>query len=222
MYICSSTIANFFSTRKPACFLRASIRYKSAFRTLNARSLQSHLLVLRASLLKIEVLYVSKSPHEMFSCVVFLFARLWKKGKRAVQLYTCIYMYIQYVIRKFFKENWLGKVHRSILRNLRSSLIVVHFFSPPPIIDFHWNFLLRPNKFPIAMYIFWDSIQIFNNNKKKRKELENPRETSPFFPLPFLHPSHLHSNSRSNRGRGILNVKIGENRFHVCIDPISY
>lgn len=137
-------------------------------------------------------------------------------------IHVYIYMYIQYVIRKFFKENWLGKMHRSILRNLRSSLIVVHLFSLPPssifieTSSFQTNF---PSRCPSSEIRFKFLIII---KKKKRKELENPRETSPFFPLPFLHPSHLHSNSPSNRGRGILNVKIGENRSHVCIDPISY
>lgn len=138
-------------------------------------------------------------------------------------IHVYIYMYIQYVIRKFFKENWLGKMHRSILRNLRSSLIVVHFFSPPPIIDFHWNFLLRPNKFLIAMYIFWDSIQIFNNNKKKEKKRtrESSRNfsflSSSFFtPISFTFQFAFESRTR--------NIKRENWREPIprCIDPISY
>lgn len=91
LHICSSTIANFsILRRKPACFLRASIHASQLSDEHRAPSLQSHLLVLRASLL-VSRLKSFTFQKDRVKCSLFI--RLSKKGKRAVQQY----IYIQYV-----------------------------------------------------------------------------------------------------------------------------
>lgn len=172
---------------------------KSAFRTPRAKSsIASTSFTRFPPRVKIEVLYVSKRPCEMFSRVRSCLYAFWKKGKRAVQQY--IYIYIQYVNSPKKIDLKSASIIGTILRNENKLYIIL----------FHWNFLVS---FVETLHIFQAPIQIFNNKKK------NPRE---ILPLSFLFfSSRLICIQFAYRiGRGISNVKIVENRFHVY--PISY
>lgn len=169
---------------------------KSAFRTPRAKSsIASTSFTRFPPRVKIEVLYVSKRPCEMFSRVrscLYVFER------KANALFNNIY--IQYVNSPKKIDLKSASIVGTILRNENKLYIIL----------FHWNFLVS---FVETLHIFQAPIQIFNNKKK------NPRE---ILPLSFLFfSSRLICIQFAYRiERGISNVKIVENRFHVY--PISY
>lgn len=183
--------------RKPACFLRASIHASQLFEH-RAPSLQSHLLVLRASLL-VSRLKSFTFQKDRVKCSL-VFALVYTPLKERQTCCSTIYIYIQYVNSPKKIDLKSASIVGTILRNENKLYIIL----------FHWNFLVS---FVETLHIFQAPIQIFNNKKK------NPRE---ILPLSFLFfSSRLICIQFAYRiGRGISNVKIVENRFHVY--PISY